>query len=158
MVFYGIYMILALILQTMVFTKVRPLGVTPMVLPAVAIAVGMFESATWGSVFSLIMGILADMAFVENTVMFTLLFPSLAFGANFVAQFFINKRFVGYMGVCLVGVFITAFVQMVRVIATVSFAPIMIYVLILQTLWSMVPAVLAYFPPAKLIKRYEDEL
>lgn len=155
MIYYGIYMMVALIFQNMVFTKIRPVGVCPMVLPSVAVAVGMFESPMWGGVFSLIMGIFADMAYVENTVMFTVLFPALAFGASFVSRFFINKRFVGYMGIALMASFVTAAVQMLRVIATDGFAPVMLLVIIIQTVWSMVPAVPAYFPPAKWIKRYE---
>ena len=74
---YALYLIVVLILQNILFTQMRLLGVCPLVLPAVAVAMGMFEGATWGAVFSLIMGIFADMAFIENTIFFTLLFPAL---------------------------------------------------------------------------------
>ena len=107
---YALYMFVALAAQEMVLTRVRIFGVCPMVLPAVAVAVGMFEGATWGAVFSLIMGIFADMAFVESTVTFTLLFPVLAFASGFVAQFFINRRFFAFMGAAFTGLLAAALV------------------------------------------------
>lgn len=149
---YDLYMFLALITQNMLFTQIRPLGVCPLVLPAVAVAVGMFEGATFGAVFSLIMGFFADMAFIENTTTFTILFPALAFASGFVAQFFINRRFFAYMGAAFVGLLATGIVQMLKTSAMDAFAPVMLVTVFLQTLWSMPPAVLAYYPPAEWIE------
>ena len=95
---YALYLIVVLILQNILFTQMRLLAVCPLVLPAVAVAMGMFEGATWGAVFSLVMGIFADMAFIENTIFFTLLFPALSFLAGFVSNYYINRRFFAYMG------------------------------------------------------------
>ncbi len=149
---YALYMFLALITQNMLFTQIRPLGVCPLVLPAVAVAVGMFEGATFGAVFSLIMGFFADMAFIENTTTFTILFPALAFASGFVAQFFINRRFFAYMGAAFVGLLATGIVQMLKTSAMDAFASVMLVTVFLQTLWSMPPAVLAYYPPAEWIE------
>lgn len=149
---YALYMFLALITQNMLFTQIRPLGVCPLVLPVVAVAVGMFEGATFGAVFSLIMGFFADMAFIENTTTFTILFPALAFASGFVAQFFINRRFFAYMGAAFVGLLATGIVQMLKTSAMDAFAPVMLVTVFLQTLWSMPPAVLAYYPPAEWIE------
>ena len=63
---YLVFMFLCLMAQNMVFGHIRPFGVRPMLLPAVAAAVGMFEGATWGPLFSLLMGYFADMSFVEH--------------------------------------------------------------------------------------------
>ena len=117
-----------------------------------AVAVGMFEGATFGAVFSLIMGFFADMAFIENTTTFTILFPALAFASGFVAQFFINRRFFAYMGAAFVGLLATGIVQMLKTSAMDAFAPVMLVTVFLQTLWSMPPAVLAYYPPAEWIE------
>ena len=149
---YALYMFLALITQTMLFTQLRIGGVCPMVLPAVAIAVGMFEGATWGAVFSLIMGIFTDMAFVETTVLFTLLLPALAFASGFVSQFFINRRFFAFMGAAVIGLLLTGVVQMLHTAAGDSFSGVMLRVVLLQTLLSIPFAALAYPAPAKWIE------
>ena len=149
---YALYMFLALVAQNMLFTQFRLFGTCPMVLPAVAVAVGMFQGATWGSIFALVLGIFADMSYVENTVTFTLIFPALAFAAGFISQFFINRRFFAFMGAALAGLFVTALVQMLKTLAADGFSMAMVGTVLLQTLWSLPPAALAYFPPAKWIE------
>lgn len=149
---YWLFMFLSLMAQNMLFTQLRPFGVCPMVLPAVAVAVGMFEGAVWGAVFSLIMGFFADMAFIENTILFTVLFPALSFAAGFVAQFFINRRFFAFMGASLIALLVTGVVQMLKTAAMDAWAGSMVTTVILQTLWSLPPAALAYFPAAEWIE------
>ncbi len=149
---YALFMFLSLLAQKMVLNRFRILGVCPLVLPAVAVAVGMFEGATWGAIFSLVMGIFADMAFIENTVTFTVLFPALAFISGFVSQFFINRRFFAFMGVALAALLATGLVQMLRTAAMDAFALSMIPTALLQTLWSLPFAALVYFPPARWIE------
>ena len=65
---YTLFMFLTLMAQNMVFSHIRLFGVKPMLLPSAAAAVGMFEGATWGPLFSLVMGYFADMSFVEHRV------------------------------------------------------------------------------------------
>lgn len=149
---YALYMFLALVFQTMVLTYIRPLGICPFVLPAAAVAVGMFEGGTWGAVFGLVLGIFTDMVYVESTVTYTLLFPALAFATGFVSQFFINRRFFGFMLAAAVGLLITALVQMIKIWAADSASMSMVGTVLLQTLWSLPPAALAYFPPARWIE------
>ena len=63
-----------------------------------------------------------------------------------------NRRLFAYMGLALAAALITAGVQMLRTMAGDSFSFSMISTVLIQSLWSMPPAVLAYFPPAKWIK------
>lgn len=147
---YALYLIVVLILQNILFTQMRLFGVCPLVLPAVAVAMGMFEGATLGAVFSLIMGIFADMAFIENTIFFTLLFPALSFLAGFVSNYYINRRFFAYMGAAAGGLLITAAAQILKTSAMDTFSPVMITTGLLQTLWSLPFAALVYYPPSRL--------
>lgn len=148
---FALFLFLSLLAQNMVLNRVRILGVCPLVLPAVAVAVGMFEGATWGAVFSLILGIFADMAYIENTITFTVLFPALAFASGFISQFFINRRFFAFMGAALAGLLITGFVQMIRTVVGDTFSLSMLTTVALQTLWALPLAPLAYYPAAHMM-------
>ncbi len=149
---YALFLFLALICQTMLFSKAKILGAYPMVLPAVAVSVGMFLPVGWGCVFSLVMGFFADMAYVETVFTYTVLFPALSFGAGFLAQFFINRSFFSFMGAAFLGLLLTGLVQLFRTAAADAFAFSMISTVLLQTLWSMPPAILAYYPPNRWIR------
>ena len=146
---YLLYLFLCLLAQTMLLSRLRIAGVCPFALPAAAVAVGMLEGPVWGVLYSLLLGYFADMAYVENTVLFTLLFPALAFATGFVAQFFINRRFFAYMGAALGGLLITALVQMLHTSVIDGFDLAMIPTVILQTLWALPLAALAYVFPAR---------
>lgn len=149
---YLVYMFLALLCQNMLFTRLRIFGVCPMALPAVAVAVGMFEGSSWGALFGVVMGIFADMAYLENTILFTVLFPSLAFAAGFLTHFFVNRRFFAFMGTAALGILITAVMQMLGTFAADTWSPAMPLTAALQTVWSLPFAVPAYFMPARWIR------
>ena len=149
---YALYLFLVLVFQNMALTQIRPLGVCPFMLPAAVVAVGMFEGASWGAIFGLVMGIFADMFYVESTVGFTLLFPAIAFAVGFVSQFFINRRFFAFMVAAGAALLLTGVAQMLRVLVLEGWSFSLLSTVILQTLWSLPPAVLAYYPPAKWIE------
>ena len=149
---YALFMLLTLMAQNMILSHFRLFDSCPMVLPAVAVAVGMFEGATLGPLFSLIMGIFADMSFVEHTIFFALVLPALSFTAAFVSQFFINRRFFAFMGITLAALFITAVLQMLKTLAGDTWSGAMLSTVIVQTIWSLPFSAVAYFPPAKWIK------
>lgn len=146
----ALYIFLCLLVQTMLLSRFRIAGICPYALPAAAVALGMFEGPIGGVLYSLVLGYFADMAFVENTVLFTLLFPALAFAAGFIAQFFINRRFFAFMGVALIALLATALVQMIHIVAIDTFSTTMLSTVLLQTLWSLPLAVLAYLPAARI--------
>lgn len=146
---YGLFVFLTLTAQNMVLGSMRIMGVCPTVLPAAAAAMGMFEGATFGPLFSLIMGLFADMAYVENKVFFTLLLPALSLGSAFISQFFINRRFFAFMGVSLIVLLICGTLQMLKTLAADAFSMDMITVVAMQALWSLPFSALTYFMPAR---------
>lgn len=149
---YAVYMLLALIVQNMLFSNIRIMGVCPMILPAVAVSVGMFEGPTFGVVFSLIMGFFADMAYIENTVLFTALFPALAFGTALVTEFFVNRRFFAFMGTVLLASAVTAMLQMLFTFAGDAWSGELLNTAVLQTMISLPFSAIAYLPPTRWIK------
>ena len=146
---YTLFMFLTLMAHNMVFSHIRLFGVKPMLLPSAAAAVGMFEGATWGPLFSLLMGYFADMSFVENRVFFLILLPSLSLMSAFISQFFINRRFFAFMGLAFLASLITALLQMLKTLAGDAWGMEMLKVALLQPLFSMPFAALAYPLPAK---------
>lgn len=146
---YTLFLFLTLMAQNMVFSHIRPFGVKPLLLPAAAAAVGMFEGATWGPLFSLVMGYFADMSFVEHRVFFLILLPALSLLSAFMAQFFINRRFFAFMGIAFVALLITGLLQMLKTLAGDAWSLEMLKVVALQTLVSLPAAALAYPLPAR---------
>ena len=142
-------MFLTLMAQNMVFSQIRPLGVCPLALPAVAAAVGMFEGGTWGPLLSMAMGYFADMSFVEHRVFFLLVLPAVSLLSAFLSQFFINRRFFAFMGVALISLLLTGTLQLLKTLAGDAWSTDMLKVLVLQTMLSLPVAALAYPLPAK---------
>lgn len=150
---YTVYLFLSLMVQNMILGQIRIFGVCALFLPALCVAAGMFEGATWGAVFSLFLGIFADMSFVENLIFFTLLFPALAFASGFVSQFFMNRRFFAFMGISIAALAITAFMQILKTSALDEWSSSMIVTGVLQTLFSLPLAAVAYLPPARWMNK-----
>ena len=146
---YVLLMFLTLMAQNMVFSHIRPFGVCPLVLPAMAAAVGMFEGATWGPLLSMVMGYFADMSFVEHRVFFLLVLPGVSLLSAFLSQFFVNRRFFAFMGVALLSLLITGTLQMLKTLAGDAWSTDMLTVLALQTLLSLPVSALAYPLPAR---------
>ena len=146
---YVLLMFLTLMAQNMVLSHIRPFDVCPLVLPAVAAAVGMFEGGTWGPLLSMAMGFFADMSFVEHRVFFLLLLPALSLLSAFMSQFFINRRFFAFMGIAFLALLITGLLQMLKTLAGDAWSLEMLKVVGLQTLVSLPPAALAYPLPAR---------
>lgn len=149
---YAVYMILTLIVQNMLFSKIRIMGVCPMILPAVAVSVGMFEGPSFGVLFSLVLGLFADMAYVENTILFTTLLPALSFGTALITEFFVNRRFFAFMGTVLLASAVTALLQMLLTFAGDAWSGELLDTAVLQTLLSLPFSAAAYLPPARWIK------
>lgn len=149
---YGVYMLLVLVLQDMVLTQIRPAGVCAFVPPAAVTAVAMFEGAVPGAVFALVLGIFTDMFTPGTVVTYTVLFPIIAFGVGILAQFFVNRRFTGFMLLALAALLLTALTQTIIVALKSSGSFAALWTSILQTLWTLPVAALVYLPPARWIE------
>lgn len=144
---YAIYMLIVLTVQHLALAHVPILGVRPMIVPAAIIAVGLFEGGVWGGVFGLFCGLICDMIFIENTIMFTALFPIIGFFSGVLADYVVNRRFFSYFFLALAALLITAAIQMFRIaLLTEGGIVPLLAVAGLQVLWSLPFTPLTYFP------------
>ena len=150
---YAAIMLVVLLLQTMVFSRIAPLGVKPMFVPAFVVAIGMFEGGVWGGVFGLLTGMLCDSSYHSSVVLFTLLFPIIGFFSGLLAQFFVNKRFFSYIFLSIAALVLTAVCQSFPSLVFMGSAPLPIFrVAFLQVLWS-VPFIFAIYLPCRALSQ-----
>ena len=77
----ALYMAVTLLLQNTVFAHIALFGVHAMFVPAVVVAVGVFEGGTWGAVLGLIAGYFCAMGYPGTGMLFAVLFAVIGFGA-----------------------------------------------------------------------------
>ena len=137
---------IALWLQTGVFSRIALLGVKPMFVPAVVVAIGLWEDGVWGGVLGLVAGIGCDLALAGSTVLFLILLAAVGFFSGVLAEFFINRRFLAFLLLSVAALLLTAFCQAFPLWAFHGAAPgALASVALLQAAWSLPFAVPAYF-------------
>ena len=144
---YAVYMILALLLQGILFSRISILGVKGMLMPAAVVGAGMYLGGVRGAVFGLFMGLFTDMNFTESTVMFTVLFAALGFFTGLLSEFYINKNFFTFMIVSTAACLVTCVAQVL--LAVIGYGAEIFPALLtafLQTLVSVIPMALLYLP------------
>ena len=149
---YFLLILFTLLIQNILLPHVTILKVRPLILPAVAVAVGMFEGGTYGAIFGLFLGFFADMSFAENTVLFLILMAMIGFAAGFACDFIINRSFLPYMASCLAAMLFTAIIQMIRPWISDASAGNVLLTGLLQTIWSL-PFAAAFYPLVRWMSR-----
>ena len=145
-VIYLICIVLAAWLQTMVLSRLRIFGAAPFFLPALAVAIGLWEGGVWGAALGMAAGFYCDLCFTDTTVLFLILFTAFGFTAGLLTEFLINRRFVAYLLLAAAALLITAFCQAVPLWIFRGAAPGPLFTIaLLQALWSLPLAVLVYF-------------
>lgn len=152
-VLYFAVVLVVLGLQNLLFSRIRPLGIAAMFVPAVVVAIGMFEDGLWGAIFGLITGILCGIRFNGSLLLFAVLFAAFGFFAGLLSKYFVNKRFFSYYALCFAAFVITAFCQMFRLLFLTDAAPLaLLRAGALQVLWSMFFPALIYFPVKNIVR------
>ncbi len=146
----AVYMLLVMLLQSVLFSRISILGAKGFIIPAAAVAVGIYLGGVRGAVFGIFLGLFTDMAFSETTVLFTLLFPLIGFGAGFASEFYINKSFFAFMIFSTAAILLCGAVQLIHAMlgGTTELLPGLLTVL-LQTVLSVPPVMLLYLPLRK---------
>ena len=156
-ILYLICIIVALWLQTMVFSRVVFLGAKPFFLPALIVAIGLFEGGVWGGMLGLAAGIGCMLSLAGSPVLCLVLLPVFGFLAGLLADFLINRRFVSYLLLAALSLLVTALLQALPYWIFRGAEPRPLFtVALLQALWGFPLAVPCYFTAQLLAGRERD--
>ena len=157
-ILYLFCLILAIWLQTMVFSRLMLLGVKAFFLPALIVAIGLFEGGVWGGILGLAAGFGCMLSMVGYPVLFLVLLPAFGFLSGVLADFLINRRFTSYLILAAIALLLTAFLQAAPLwIFHGAEARAVFSVAALQAAWSLPMAVLCYFAAKALAGREREE-
>lgn len=144
---YAVYLLLAMLLQGLLFSRLSIFGVKGFVLPAAVVAAGMYLGGMRGAVFGICLGLVTDMSYTESSFMYTIVFALIGFGAGFASEFYINKSFLVFMVMSVIAVLLSGLAQY---LAAVIFGGAElaqgIVTVLLQTALSIPPMALLYLP------------
>lgn len=145
-VLYAVCMIVMLTIQEAALSRISPLGVRAMPMPALVAAVGLFEGGLWGGVFGVFAGLFCDIAGSSTTVLLTITFAVLGFLSGLVCQMLINRRFYSYMIAAALALLLAALCQALPVWIYHGASPLaLLRTAALQSVWSIPFAVPSYF-------------
>ena len=141
--------------QNLLISYVRLMGVKALYMPALVVAIGMFEGSVSGGFLGMFAGFILDGSFSENSVLFTALFTLMGFFSGYLTEFYINKRLFSFLFMAAASLLITSFCQGIRamVFHGTDFYSVTV-VALSQALWSLPFAIPAYFV-CKAIAREE---
>lgn len=156
-IMYATSLFAALIVQNMIVSHFPIFGAKALFIPALVVAIGLFEGGIWGGVFGLFAGLLGDNAFSASTVTFTIVYPVLGFFAGLLAEFMINRRFFSYMLLSLCALAVTALCQIFPLFAFGG-ADLgdLLSTAVVQTLWSLPFAAPLYLVAKRIAESSED--
>ena len=158
-ILYLLCIIVALWLQTMVFSRLELLGAKPFFVPALVVAIGLWEGGVWGGMLGLAAGIGCVWSMAGSPVLFLVLLPVFGFLAGPLADYLINRRFIAYLLLAALALLITALLQALPLwIFRGTALKTLITTALLQALWSLPLAVPAYFVTKLLAGRDRERL
>ncbi len=161
---YGLLLSVVLILQNLLVSRITLFGIHAMLVPALVVAVGLFEGGVWGGFVGLAAGYFTDMSYTDHVVLFTILLPTLGFFIGALGKYMLQKGLVSYLVMAFLALAVIAFCQMFhtlflsgvdarafrRLYFHGTYTWIVVRTGLIQTLWSLVWSVPIYLP-CKLI-------
>ena len=144
---YAVYLLLAMLLQGLLFSRLSIFGVKGFVLPAAVVAAGMYLGGVRGAVFGICLGLVTDMSYTESSFMYTIVFALIGFGAGFASEFYINKSFLVFMVMSVIAVMLSGLAQYLAAVIFGGAELVQgIVTVLLQTALSIPPMALLYLP------------
>lgn len=144
---YAVYLLLAMLLQGLLFSRLSIFGVKGFVLPAAVVAAGMYLGGMRGAVFGICLGLVTDMSYTESSFMYTIVFALIGFGVGFASEFYINKSFLVFMVMSVIAVLLSGLAQYLAAVIFGGAELVQgIVTVLLQTALSIPPMALLYLP------------
>ena len=144
---HAVYLLLAMLLQGLLFSRLSIFGVKGFVLPAAVVAAGMYLGGMRGAVFGICLGLVTDMSYTESSFMYTIVFALIGFGAGFASEFYINKSFLVFMVMSVIAVLLSGLAQYLAAVIFGGAELVQgIVTVLLQTALSIPPMALLYLP------------
>ena len=144
---YAVYLLLAMLLQGLLFSRLSIFGVKGFVLPAAVVAAGMYLGGVRGAVFGICLGLVTDMSYTESSFMYTIVFALIGFGAGFASACYMNKRFLVFMVMSVIAVLLSGLAQYLAAVIFGGAELVQgIVTVLLQTALSIPPMALLYLP------------
>lgn len=158
-ILYLLCIIVTLWLQTMVFSRVELLGAKPFFVPALIVAIGLYEGGVWGGLLGLAAGLGCMWSMAGSPLLFLVLLPVCGFLSGLLADYLINRRFLAYLLLAALALLLTAVLQALPlwIFRGAAVQPLLT-VALLQALWALPLAVPAYFVTKLLAGRERERL
>jgi len=144
-------LLLAYILQDMIFVKLDIFGVKPLILPLAAVAVGLFEGSTRGGIFGLIAGIVCDASLGEPAVLFTVLLTVCGVAVGLLGEHLLAKGFPSFL-LCSAGCILlcTLFQAVSHITPGLASLATLVMTGIIQVIYSLLFTIPIYLPARAL--------
>lgn len=158
-ILYLLCIIVTLWLQTMVFSRVELLGAKPFFVPALIVAIGLYEGGVWGGMLGLAAGLGCMWSMAGSPLLFLVLLPVFGFLSGLLADYLINRRFLAYLLLAALALLLTALLQAMPLWIFRGAAPKPLFtVAFLQALWGLPFAIPAYFAARLLAGRERERM
>lgn len=151
---HTLFLFVLYVLQSMVFSSFRILGIAPLILPLAVVGVAIFGGPAWGGGFGVAAGLLCDISFSDTTILFTVLLTALGMGMGLLAEFVLARGFPSFSLCCVSVLLLIAFIQMFASLVFYHVDKLMLFrVALIQTLYSCLFLLPVYFISRRISRK-----
>lgn len=151
---HTLFLLILFVLQSMFFSRLRILGIAPLILPVAVVGVALFEGPSWGGGFGVAAGIFCDVGFPETTVFFTISLTLLGMAVGLLSQYYLTKGLPSLLLASALALVLIAFLQMFAYLVFDGVRPVVLLRTgLIQTLYSILFAFPIYYFARKISRQ-----
>lgn len=144
---YAATLVIIYMLQAVVFTEIKLLGVKPLLFPLAVVGAAIFEGSFGGGLFGLFAGMLFDISYAQPLAEYTILMTALGIVVGLFADYVLSRRFPSYMLCCVSALLLISAVQALLMLLLGGVQPReLVGTALRQTVYSLIFTVPLYFP------------